>query len=98
LIRRARLSRPAKTDLIEIWTYVAQDSFEAADQLVDRIQGRCDLLARMPEMGRLRPDLAEGIRSLSVGRYLILCRQSRRGIEVARIRSGETDLARLFED
>jgi len=52
----------------------------------------------MPEMGRLRPELAQGIRSLPVGRFLIFYRQSRRCIEVVRVRAGETDLARLFED
>ena len=95
--RRARLSHPARTDLIEIWTYVAEGSPEAADRLIDRIRGRCDVLARTPQMGRLRPELAEGIRSFPVGRYLILYRQSRGGIEVARVRGGEMDLSRLFQ-
>lgn len=55
------------------------------------------MLARMPQMGRLRPELAEGIRSFAVGRYLILYRQSQGGIEVARVRGGELDLAHLFQ-
>lgn len=95
--RRAHLSHPARTDLIEIWTYVAEGSPEAADRLIDRIRRRCDVLARMPQMGRLRPELAEGIRSFPVGRYLILYRQSRGGIEVARVRGGEMDLSRFFQ-
>jgi len=98
LSRRARLSRPARTDLVEIWTYVAEDDPTAADRLIDRIWSRCDLLARTPQMGRLRSDLAEGLRSFPVGRYLILYQESRGGIDVARVRSGETDLPRLFED
>jgi plasmid stabilization system protein ParE len=97
LSRRTRLSRPAKSDLIEIWTYVAEGSPQAADRLIDRIRSRCDVLARLPQMGRLRPELAEGIRSFPVGRYLILYRERRGGIEVARVRGGEMDLSRLFE-
>lgn len=95
--RRARLSRPAKNDLIEIWTYVAENGPEAADRLINRIRSRCEVLARLPQMGRLRPELAEGIRSFPVGRFLILYRERRGGIEVARVRGGEMDLSRFFE-
>ena len=95
--RRARLSRPARNDLIEIWTYVAEDSPKAADRLIDRLRNRCAILARLPQLGRLRPELAEGIRSFPVGRYLIFYRERRGGIEVARVRGGEMDLKHLFE-
>lgn len=95
--RRARISRPAKNDQIEIWTYVAEDSPAAADRLIDRIRSRCDVLARLPQRGRLRPELAEGIRSFPVGRHLIRYREGRGGIEVARVRGGEMDLPRMFE-
>ena len=95
---RARLSGPARTDLLEIWLYVADDSPTAADRLLDRIHRRCEALARMPRLGRLRPDLAPGVRSFAVGRYLILYREARGGgIEVVRVRAGEMDLTRLFE-
>ena len=95
---RARLSGPARTDLLEIWLYVADDSPTAADRLLDRIHRRCEALARMPRLGRLRPDLAPSVRSFAVGRYLILYREARRGgIEVVRVRAGEMDLTRLFE-
>lgn len=95
---RLTLSGPARADLLEIWLFVAADSPTAADRLLDRIQRRCEGLARMPRLGRLRPDLAPDIRSFAVGRYLVLYREAKGGgIEVARVRAGEMDLPRLFQ-
>ena len=39
---RVRLSEKAETDLIEIWTYIAQDSPDAADQFI------CDVILVEP--------------------------------------------------
>jgi len=98
LKRRPRLSRPAQTDLTEIWLYIAEEEPRAADRLIDRIWSQCQRLAALPRLGRLRPDLAPEIRVFPVGRYLILYRETESGIEVARIRAGEMDLTRLFPD
>jgi toxin ParE1/3/4 len=82
---------------LEIWVYVATDNPRAADRLIEAIRSRCSVLARLPRLGRLRPELAPEIRSFPVGRYLILYRESDSGIEVARVRAGEQDLSRLFD-
>lgn len=95
--RRARLSRPARTDLVEIWVYVAENDPKAADRLIEALHSRCNLLARLPRLGRLPPDVAPGIRSFPFGRYLILYRERKGGIEVVRVCSGRRDLKRLFE-
>jgi plasmid stabilization system protein ParE len=42
LVRR---SARAEEDLIEIWSYIAQQNSRAADQLLDRLQQRWELLA-----------------------------------------------------
>ena len=94
---RLELSRPARTDLLEIWCYVAEEDPRAADRLLDRIHKRCEALARMPGLGRLRPELGAGLRSLPVGRYLIFYRVTPRGVEVVRVQGGEMELKRLFE-
>jgi toxin ParE1/3/4 len=65
---QVQISRPAQTDLLEIWLFVARDSPVAADRLLDRILRRCQRLAQMPRQGRLRPELAPEIRSVAVGR------------------------------
>jgi toxin ParE1/3/4 len=97
LSTRLKLSGPARADLLEIWCYTAEGSVAAADRLLDRIHKRCNALTRMPRQGRLRPELGPELRSVPVGRYLIFYRETPRGVEVVRVRGGEMDLARLFE-
>jgi len=64
---RYRLSDLAEEDLRETWQYVAiESSPNAADHLLDAIFERFELLAAQPRMGRSRPELGDGVRSLSV--------------------------------
>lgn len=83
----ARLTRTARAeeDLIEIWLFVARDNAKAADRLLDTIDLACVRLADNPQMGPARPDLAAGLRYWTVGRYLILYRETAGGIEIVRV-------------
>jgi len=56
-----RTSR-AETDLIEIWDQIARDDPGAADSQLDQINRACQMLARHPEAGPAREDLAPGLR------------------------------------
>jgi len=56
----------AHADLTEIALHIAEQNPEAADHWLDLINEKCHALARMPEMGRKRFDLAEGLRSLAI--------------------------------
>ena len=70
-MNRFRLSPLAELDLGEIWLYVAQDSgVGRADGLIDQIARRCGLLAAHPSVGRLRDDIASGVRSFPVKTYM----------------------------
>ncbi len=61
----------AKVDLTEIWEFIADDSDEKADAFIDLIDQKFQLLARQSGLGRPREELAEGLRSVPVGRYVI---------------------------
>ncbi len=87
----------AELDLDEIWDYIAQDNFTVADRFLDTISERCHMLARHPEMGRLRPELAPDLLSFAVGNHIIFYRPIDDGIEVARVLRGSRDLDSLFE-
>ncbi len=66
------MRRPlAETDILQIWDYIADDSLAAADRWVDRIDEQFSLLAAQPLIGRSREELAPGMRSFPVGRYVI---------------------------
>lgn len=60
---RLRRTVSARTDLLEAWLYLVEDSIDAADRLLDAIEGDCRILLTQPRVGRLRDELAEGLRS-----------------------------------
>ncbi len=92
LIRTAQ----AEEDLIDIWSYIAQDNSQAADTLLEDIDQKCELLANNPALGPERPDIAPELRYFPVGRYLILYRMLDDDIEVVRVLHGARHLPGLF--
>jgi plasmid stabilization system protein ParE len=54
-----RLAPQARAELVDIWSYIARESGNAAaaDGVIDAITERFYLLARYPRMGRARDDL-----------------------------------------
>ena len=88
----------AEEDLLQIWIYVAQQSASSmiADRLLDRIDEKCRLLARHPEMGPLRPDLAPNVRAFPVDSYVVFYRAVLVGIEVLRVLHGARDIPSAF--
>lgn len=89
-------TRQANTDLLEIWTYIAENAFEAADRVLDALNQRCQAVAEMPGMGRLRDDLALSLRSIPEGNYVIYYRPIENGIQVIRVLHGARDTRDLF--
>ena len=55
-------ARSAQTDLLEVWSFIAEQSFEAADHVMDVIEKEAQTLALQPLMGRARPELSASIR------------------------------------
>jgi toxin ParE1/3/4 len=91
-----KLSRAAD-DLADIWDYIADDSEEQADLFIDMIDRKLLLLAEQPNLGRLRGELAENMRSFPVGRYVIFYVVMPSCIQVVRVLHGARDLAPIFE-
>jgi len=94
----ARFTRRAQAeeDLIDIWSYIAEDSPQAADRLLDKIDEACARLADHPRLGPARPDLAEALRHFVVGRYLILYREIAGRVEIVRVLHGARHLPDLI--
>ena len=62
----------AEADLVEVWLQVADDgSLYQADEYISKLQAICDLIASQPDMGLDRADIANGVRSFPVDRYVI---------------------------
>eukprot|EP01034_Spumella_vulgaris_P022379 gene22379-28501_t len=52
----------AQTDLLEAWSFIAEESFEAADHVLEVIEKEALTLALQPLMGRARPELNKEVR------------------------------------
>ncbi len=96
-MNRYRVSDAARSDLDEIWFYIGQDNTDAADRLVRAIVARFSVLASVPEAGRQRAELSAGLRSVSVGNYVIFYRAMKNGIEIVRVLHGARDFPPMFE-
>ena len=89
----------ARSDLIEIWDYIAAENTDAADRQLDRIESFFQLLKKKPNIGRYRSDIEQGLRGFTKGQYLILYRlnEKRNVVEIIRVVHGMRDLAALFQ-
>jgi len=92
-----RVSDAARSDLDEIWIYIAQDNPDAADKFIHALVSRFPMLASMPEMGCQREELAARLRSFPVGNYVIFYRPMENGVEITRVLHGARDYPPLFE-
>ena len=95
-MNRLWISREAKSDIHEIWAYVAKDRPAAADRLINSIYETLRLAATQPLMGEARAELGRGVRILSVGEYVVIFRPTGRGVEAVRVVHGARDLRSLF--
>lgn len=86
----------AETDIVEIWDYIANDGFVAADRWVDRLDRQFQVLAMQPMMGRARDELAPGVRSFPFGRYVVFYLPLDGGIDVVRVLHGARDIDAAF--
>jgi toxin ParE1/3/4 len=86
----------AEADLIEIWTYIAQDSPTRADKLLDEIDEKSQTLAQSPFIGKARDELGSKIRSFPIGNYVLFYQPIEDGIEIIRVLHGARDIEALF--
>jgi plasmid stabilization system protein ParE len=62
----------ARLDLDEIWEFIAEDSLDAADNVIADILAGIDALVSFPDQGHKRPDLtSRPLRFILVHDYLI---------------------------
>ena len=88
----------AEVDIYIAAKHIAEDAgdLEPAYRFIDRIDAKADLLATQPAMGRERPEFGSNLRSFPVGAFILFCRPTKNGIEVARVLHGSRDIPTLF--
>ena len=98
---KLRYLEQAKNDLIQIKRYIARESGsnEIALRYMEKLRQECRRLAALPAtMGRARPELGEGMRSIPYGNYVILFRYNGPYLEIVSIIEGHRDIEELFSE
>jgi len=76
----------AEADLVEVWLQVADDGGpDRADEYISKLLATCSLIASQPDMGASRPDIAQGVQSFPVDRYVIYYEQHGPTLSVLRV-------------
>lgn len=97
---RYRFTPQARDDLFEIWSYIAQDSPQAANQVEQAIYEACNLLADSPLAGTVRKDLTSlPVRFWLVPQfpnYFIVYEPGAKPLEVIRILHGARNIPSII--
>ena len=88
-------SEAALRDVEGLWFYVAQDSSNAADRLVERIDAAFRNLIEFPGMGIARPDLAAELRALRVDNLIVFYRVGSNEISIERVLHSRMDATQV---
>jgi toxin ParE1/3/4 len=89
----------AEDDLASIARYIGVDrqSPQAATDVIEAFRRKCEPYAHQPEMGDLRTELGDDLRSFTFMRnYVAIYRPLEDGIDVLRVFHGARDYVRLF--
>lgn len=96
-MRRVRFSGRARSDLISIWTWIAQRSPEAATRVTDLVEAAAYQLAEHPWLGHRHRNIANPRYSVfRVKSYLVVYRFTDNVLFVVRVVHGARNLQRIF--
>lgn len=88
-----KLTPRAQRDMRDIWRNIALGNEKSADELLDRLFDKFELVAGHPELGPARPELSETARILIDGRYIAIYEPAPYGILVIAVVHGMLDPA-----
>ena len=89
------ISPAARADLMGIADYIAESSPQTALDFVDKLEARCLTIGKLPQGYRLRPELAQDMRSVVFAKYLIFYRAAEDVVRIERILHGSRNLSDL---
>jgi plasmid stabilization system protein ParE len=91
----------AKADIFDIWSYIANDSEEAADRVEQSIYDACAFVAEAPLRGHSRPDLTtRSLRFWTLTRYpnyTVVYRPETVPLQVVAVLHGKRNVRRILK-
>jgi toxin ParE1/3/4 len=94
---RIKRTRRAQVDAKQIWVYIAERNYPAADALISRINTTCKMLADNAHLGEAVDHLRPGARRFSVGSYVLYFEPIENGIRVLRVVHSSRQMDDLFD-
>lgn len=87
------LSPEAIKDLLTIRAHTQNKwGIQQTQKYIDALEIKCEKLARSPHIGRERPEIKPGYRSITEGKHVIFYRVGVSGIDILRILHGRMDI------
>jgi len=97
-MRTAFIQPQARTDLLEIWHYIAPNSSSAANKVIAKIEQEIAGLAELPGKGHRRSDVRNSrLRFWRVYSYMIAYVFDEKTIRIMRVVHGSRSFRRLFK-
>jgi plasmid stabilization system protein ParE len=94
----------AKADIFDIWSFIAQDSEDAADRVEQEIYNACNFLAAAPLRGHSRADLASSeLRFRTLTRYpnypnyTVVYRPRTTPLQIVAVLHGKRNIPRILK-
>ena len=92
------LTPDALEDILSIWEFIAEDSVEAANRVLGKLNEAFQQLVQMPGLGHRRRDLTKrDLRFWTVYSYLIIYRQSD-PLLIVRVLHGKRNVKKLLKE
>ncbi|MGX1101638.1 MULTISPECIES: type II toxin-antitoxin system RelE/ParE family toxin [Bradyrhizobium] len=90
------VSLRARSDILDIHSYLAERSPSAADRMLARLSERFDELSEFPQLGPDRSELGPSLRGLLIEGYIAFYLVETDRIVIVRVLDGRTDIEREF--
>lgn len=90
-MHRLLITPLAEQDLLGILGYISSQRPKVARKWYQILREKCEFLSQNPELGEVRADLADDIRSFSVNRWVIYNRIKEETVEIHRVLDGALD-------
>ena len=91
----------AKADIFDIWSYIVDDSEDAATRVEQAIYDACAFVAEAPMHGRTRPDLTtRSLRFWTLTRYpsyTVVYRPETAPLQVVAVLHGKRNIQRILK-
>ena len=95
------LTALAKTDVFDIWSYIAGDSEDAANRVEQAIYDACAFVSDTPLSGHFRPDLTtRALRFWTLTRYpnyIVVYRPETAPLQVVAVLLGKRNMRRILK-